>query len=90
MTTEGLTKDDIVGIFPPLFTPLTEAGELDIEGFHEEIDYQLQFPVTGLVVGGSTGEGHALEREELIELTLLVNTINCWNRFAVAFRAQPE
>jgi alkylhydroperoxidase family enzyme len=28
--------------------------------------------------------------QELIELTLLVNTINCWNRFAVAFRAQPE
>jgi len=69
MTTEGLTKDDIVGIFPPLFTPLTQSGELDVAGFREEIDYQLQFPITGLVVGGSTGEGHALEREELIELT---------------------
>lgn len=69
MTADGLTKDEIVGIFPPLFTPMTRDGELDIESFHAEIDYQLQFPITGLVVGGSTGEGHALERDELIELT---------------------
>lgn len=69
MTTEGLTKDEVVGIFPPLFTPLTADGELDREAFRADIDYQLQFGVTGLVVGGSTGEGHALDREELIELT---------------------
>ncbi len=69
MTAPGLTKDEIVGIFPPLFTPFTADGELDLDAFRAEIDYQLQFPVTGLVVGGSTGEGHALEREELIELT---------------------
>jgi len=69
MTTDGLTKDDIVGIFPPLYTPFTKSGELDTAAFREDIDYQLQFPVTGLVVGGSTGEGHALEREEHIELT---------------------
>lgn len=69
MAVEGLTKDDIVGIFPPLFTPFTADGELDRDGFRADIDHQLQFGVTGLVVGGSTGEGHALEREELIELT---------------------
>lgn len=27
--------------------------------------------------------------EELVDLTLLVNAINSWNRFAIAFRAQP-
>jgi len=69
MTVEGLTKDEIVGIFPPLYTPFTADGELDRDAFRADIDYQLQHPVTGLVVGGSTGEGHALERDELIELT---------------------
>lgn len=69
MYAEGLTKDEVVGIFPPLYTPFTADGELDRDAFRAEIDYQLQFPVTGLVVGGSTGEGHALERMELIELT---------------------
>lgn len=69
MTAPGLTKDEIVGIFPPLYTPFTRDGEVDIDAFREDVDYQLQFPITGLVVGGSTGEGHALERAELIELT---------------------
>ncbi len=69
MTVDGLTKDEVVGIFPPLYTPFTADGELDREAFRADIDYQLQFGITGLVVGGSTGEGHALERDELIELT---------------------
>lgn len=69
MTAEGLTKEEVVGIFPPLYTPFTADGELDRNAFRNDIEYQLQFGVTGLVVGGSTGEGHALEREELIELT---------------------
>lgn len=69
MTAENLTKDDVVGIFPPLYTPFTKEGELDRDAFREDIDYQLQNSVTGFVVGGSTGEGHALDRDELIELT---------------------
>lgn len=69
MSTDGLTKDEIVGIFPPLYTPMTADGELDRDAFRADIDYQLQFPVTGLVVGGSTGEGHALTGAELVELT---------------------
>jgi AhpD family alkylhydroperoxidase len=27
---------------------------------------------------------------EIVELTLLVNAINSWNRFAIAFRKQPD
>lgn len=64
-----LTKNDVRGIFPPLFTPFTADGELDRDGFIEDIDFQLQHSVTGLVVGGSTGEGHALSGAELAELT---------------------
>jgi len=64
-----LTKNDVVGIFPPLFSPFTADGELDRNAFNAEVDYQLQFPVTGLVVGGSTGEGHALTGAELTEYT---------------------
>jgi AhpD family alkylhydroperoxidase len=28
--------------------------------------------------------------EELVDLTLLINTINAWNRFAIAFRKLPS
>ena len=34
-------------------------------------------------------EAHFSEKE-MVELTLLVNAINSWNRFAIAFRKQPE
>lgn len=64
-----LRKDDVRGIFPPLYTPFTKDGELERAGFIDDIDYQLQYAVTGLVVGGSTGEGHALSEPELTELT---------------------
>jgi dihydrodipicolinate synthase/N-acetylneuraminate lyase len=66
-----LTKKDVVGIFPPLYTPFTDDGEVDRDAFLADLEYQLQFPVTGFVVGGSTGEGHALTGNELTELTKL-------------------
>ena len=66
-----LTKNEVVGIFPPLFSPFTAEGDLDRAAFIDEVDYQLQFPITGLVVGGSTGEGHALTGAELTEYTKL-------------------
>lgn len=65
----SLTKDEVRGIFPPLFTPFTQDGELDRAAFIQDIDFQRQFAITGLVVGGSTGEGHALSLQELTELT---------------------
>jgi AhpD family alkylhydroperoxidase len=32
----------------------------------------------------------AFSERELVDLTLAVNTINAWNRFAIAFRTPPE
>jgi 4-hydroxy-tetrahydrodipicolinate synthase len=60
-----LTKNDIVGIFPPLISPFTESEDLDLEAFRREVNYNLSLKVTGLCVGGSTGEGHALTAEEI-------------------------
>ena len=40
--------------------------ELDLPAFRAEIQYQLSLNgVRGLTIGGSTGEGHALEADEL-------------------------
>ncbi len=64
-----LTKDDIRGIMPPLVTPFTEDEELDLDAFRREIRYMLGLDVKGFVVGGSTGEGHALTPEEAAALT---------------------
>ncbi len=32
---------------------------------------------------------HLFSATEWVDLTLLINTINAWNRFAIAFRKQP-
>ncbi len=63
--TPFLTKHEIRGIFPPVVSPFTADEELDLPAFRDEIRYMLSLGVTGLAVGGSTGEGHALAPEEL-------------------------
>lgn len=60
-----LTKDDVVGIFPPVVSPFTADEELDLPALRREIEFNIALGVTGVCVGGSTGEGHALEAEEL-------------------------
>lgn len=64
-----ITKSDVRGIFPPLVTPMDENEDVNISGFRREVLSVLELPVTGVVVGGSTGEGHALTPDELGELT---------------------
>lgn len=49
-------------------TPFHENGEIDEAAFCQDVDYLLQAGVHGLAVGGSTGEGHTLSREELVQL----------------------
>lgn len=63
-----LTKDDVRGVFPPLVTPLTDDEELNLDQFRDELQMMLSLPITGMVIGGSTGEGHALSVDELATL----------------------
>lgn len=63
-----LTKEDVVGVFPPLATPFTNDEELDLDALRDEVALNLSLGVTGVCVGGSTGEGHALEDDELAQI----------------------
>jgi 4-hydroxy-tetrahydrodipicolinate synthase len=63
----------IGGIIPPMTTPFTAKGEIDEAAFRRQARFLIEAGVHGLAVGGSTGEGHALEREEcrrLIEVAV--------------------
>lgn len=60
-----LTKDDVVGIFPPVVSPFTKDEELDLAALRREVNYNISLGVTGVCVGGSTGEGHALDAQDL-------------------------
>ncbi len=59
---------ELKGIIPPMTTPFDGNGDIDEAAFCQDVDHLLQAGVHGLAVGGSTGEGHTLSREELAQL----------------------
>ena len=62
------------GILPPMVTPFTADEEIDIAALRADVEYMIEsVSVPGVVVGGSTGEGHTLEPGEfrtLVETTI--------------------
>ncbi|MCB0061853.1 MAG: dihydrodipicolinate synthase family protein [Caldilineaceae bacterium] len=53
------------GIIPPLATPFDENEEINEAAVQAEVRYMIeQAKVSGVVVGGSTGEGHTLTTDE--------------------------
>lgn len=62
-------KARLSGIIPPLVTPFDEKGEVDYDLFRQEVKRILETGVSGISVGGSTGEGETLSEEELRQLS---------------------
>lgn len=58
----------LTGIIPALVTPFDADGEIQEAPYREQIRFMLRKGVHGLCFGGSTGEGFALETEELVRL----------------------
>ncbi|NYZ13947.1 dihydrodipicolinate synthase family protein [Azospirillum sp. RWY-5-1] len=52
------------GILPPVTMPFDSRGRVELSALKEQIDFMIANGVGGVVVGGSTGEGHTLERTE--------------------------
>jgi 4-hydroxy-tetrahydrodipicolinate synthase len=57
---------ELRGIIPPLATPFTSDGELDLAALQREVALVLAAGVHGITVTGSTGEGHTLDDDELV------------------------
>ena len=63
----------IEGIFPALYTPFDDEGELSEGSLRSLIDFQIEGGVHGLWLGGGSGEGVLLSLEErklLVEATV--------------------
>ena len=61
------------GVIPPLVTPLTPTGELDIESLGRLIDHVFDGGAGGVFLLGTTGEGTSFtsaERQQLITATV--------------------
>ena len=52
------------GIIAPFTTPFSESGEINFDLVKPQVDWLIENGVHGLAAGGSTGEGHTLERVE--------------------------
>ena len=52
------------GIIAPFTTPFSESGEINFDLVKPQVDWLIENGVHGLAAGGSTGEGHTLERDE--------------------------
>jgi 4-hydroxy-tetrahydrodipicolinate synthase len=75
-----------VGIVPPTTTPFTADGDIDFKSLQTQIRFMKNAGVSGICVGGSTGEGHTLDagdsralwtasKEELGDLPLMAGII---------------
>src|SRR5579884_4179311 len=58
-------REGLGGIIPPMVTPCDEAEDVDVGALQGEAEYLLSVGATGVVVGGSTGEGAGLLVEEV-------------------------
>jgi 4-hydroxy-tetrahydrodipicolinate synthase len=60
------------GIIPPMTTPFDADGEIDEAAVRAQVRWLLGRGVHGLAAGGSTGEGHTLDPDELKRLVATV------------------
>lgn len=61
---------EIYGIVPPMVTPFTADGGVDLEAIRADVDFLVgEAAVHGLAVCGSTGEGHTLTTDETRRIT---------------------
>lgn len=56
------------GVIAPSTTPFDARGEIDFDAAANQIDWLIREGVSGLAVGGSTGEGQTLDAEETRDL----------------------
>ena len=68
-----MTTINLSGVIPPVTTPFDERGDIQYDSVKAQVDWLADCGVSGIAVGGSTGEGHTLEADEfrtLIETAL--------------------
>ncbi len=57
--------DQLKGILPPMVTPFDASEEVDPRALAADVDFLMRAGVHGVTVGGSTGEGHTLNTDEV-------------------------
>ncbi len=61
-------REALTGILPPATTPFDRSGNVIYPALREQMDYLLGNGSRGVIVGGSTGEGHTLGFDEFVKV----------------------
>lgn len=61
-------RETLKGILPPFTMPFDQRGEIVFSAIKEQVDFAVAKGVDGIVVGGSTGEGHTLGADEFTKV----------------------
>ncbi|MGI9523122.1 MAG: dihydrodipicolinate synthase family protein [Hyphomicrobiaceae bacterium] len=59
---------ELLGVVAPFTTPFSEDGNIELSSIKPQVDWLIASGVHGLAAGGSTGEGHVLDRVEFVDL----------------------
>jgi len=59
-----MANTDLEGAFTALATPFDNDLDIDVTGFRQNIDFQIEQGINGLVPMGTTGESPTMSREE--------------------------
>ena len=60
-------KSELGGIVPPMTIPFDRGGDVDLGALRAQARWLVDHDVHGIVCGGSAGEGHTLDADELDE-----------------------
>jgi 4-hydroxy-2-oxoglutarate aldolase len=79
-----MSKRPFPGIHPPIPTPFTASGEIDIEGLSTNLAWWNRHDLAGVVVLGSNGESAHLDDDEKIRLIEHVRSLTPREFFVIA------
>ena len=54
---------DLNGVYTALITPFYEEGSINYQKLEELIEFQIEKGISGLVFGGTTGEGMLINED---------------------------
>ncbi len=63
------------GIYPPIITPYNDDYSIDYAGFESMIEHLVASGVDGIIVGGTTGEYYAQDKQERTKCMQVANRI---------------
>ena len=66
---------NLKGSIVAVITPFKDDDSIDFQAFENLIQFHLQNDTNGIVIGGTTGEGYALEADELSDLIKCADSI---------------